>query len=178
MSTTKEGRRKAIYPGTFDPVTKGHVDIAMRACRLFDEVIFAVARGFKKKTLFSDVERVSMVRHEIETLTHGGMIDEGRCVTVVSFDGLLVDFAKQQGTHTIVRGLRAISDFEYELTMASANARLNSHIDTLFLMACEEQHFTSSRLVREIAALQGDVLPFVSSHVAMCLQKKMAAESP
>jgi len=169
--------KKAIYPGMFDPVTFGHLDVVMRACRLFDDVTVAVACGFEKKPLFSLQERLDMVRLEVDALSKDGSIAPEVRVEVCSFEGLLVDFVRERGASAIIRGLRAVSDFEYELKMASANARLEPKVDTLFLMACERQHFTSSDLVREIASLHGDVSPFVSARVVKRLQDKLANKS-
>ena len=169
--------KKAIYPGMFDPVTFGHLDIVERACRLFDEVTVAVARGFHKEPLFSVEDRLEMVRDDVAALSSEGRIAKNVRVDVCSFEGLLVDFARERGASAIVRGLRAVSDFEYELKMASANARLEPKVDTLFLMACERQHFTSSDLVREIAFLRGDVSLFVSERVVQRLHARLANKS-
>ena len=153
--------RTGIYPGTFDPVTNGHMDIINRAASVVDCLIVGVAINAGKGPLFSLEERVEMVAGEIqETLRNH------RCVMrVQSFDGLLTDFAANCGASLIFRGLRAVSDFEYEFQMTGMNIKLNPDIETVFLMASEGEQFISSRLVKEIGSLGGDISHFVSSRV-------------
>ena len=153
--------RTGIYPGTFDPVTNGHMDIINRAASVVDCLIVGVAINAGKGPLFSLEERVEMVAGEIqETLRNH------RCVVKVqSFDGLLTDFAANCGASLIFRGLRAVSDFEYEFQMTGMNIKLNPDIETVFLMASEGEQFISSRLVKEICSLGGDISHFVSSRV-------------
>ncbi len=163
-------RHHAIYPGTFDPVTHGHIDIITRAARLFDHLTIAVAHG-DTKTLFDIGERTALLQTEIariRALTHCQM-------NVLPFDGLLVDFAHHHGAEAVVRGMRPVSDFEYEFKMAVTNARLAPDIETIFLMASDPHHFTSAQLVREIAHLGGDIRPFTTDHVATQLKKKVPA---
>ena len=168
--------RTGIYPGTFDPVTNGHMDIINRAAGVVDRLIVGVAINAGKGPLFSLDERVEMVADEIkETLA-----DHPCEVDVRSFEGLLTDFAASCGASIIVRGLRAVSDFEYEFQMTGMNTRLNPDIETVFLMASEGEQFISSRLVKEIGSLGGDITHFVSPRVRerMLLQfgKDQAAE--
>ncbi len=153
--------RVGVYPGTFDPVTKGHMDIILRGSRLVDRLVVGVAGNAGKGPMFSIAERVEMLRDEVAALgdTNGTRIE------VVSFNGLLIRFAEEAGASVIIRGLRAVSDFEYEFQMAGMNARLNDRIETVFLMASEGQHFVSSRFVKEIARLGGDVSSFVSPRI-------------
>src|SRR5262245_7363017 len=148
--------RVALYPGSFDPPTYGHVDILSRARRLADRVIVAILENDAKTPLFSVAERIEMIR---EITAGDGAID------VRSFQGLLVDFARESGASLIVRGLRAISDYEYELQMALMNRRLSPAIETVFLMAKEEYSYVSSRLVKEVARLSGDVTGLVPETV-------------
>ena len=156
----------AMYPGTFDPITNGHDDLVRRAARLFDQVVVAIAESPGKAPLFSVKERVSMAK---EVLADCGN------VKVMGYHGLTVDFARQHGLNVIVRGLRAVSDFEYEFQMASMNARLDSEVETLFLTASERQQFIASRLVKEIAVLGGDITSFVSPRVAKHVMDRCAA---
>ena len=154
--------RRAIYPGSFDPVTNGHLDVIERARKLFDEVIVAVAINDHKQPLFAPDERLAMLRQAIT-------ID---AVRVAPMEGLLVEFAASEGAHAVVRGLRAISDFEFEFQMALMNRKLDSEIETIFLMPKEEYTYLSSRIVKEIAKLGGDVSAFVPPLVAEALAKK------
>jgi pantetheine-phosphate adenylyltransferase len=154
--------RIGIYPGTFDPITNGHADIIRRALKVVDRLVIGVARNDGKGPLFATDERVEIVRDEIAHLENG---DDDR-VEVRAFATLLVEFAQSVGARVIIRGLRAVSDFEYELQMASLNARLNPEIETVFLMASDRFQFISSRFVKEIGALGGDVSHFVSPRVA------------
>ena len=153
--------RTGIYPGTFDPVTNGHMDIINRAASVVDCLIVGVAINAGKGPLFSLEERVEMVAGEIEET-----LRNHRCVVKVqSFDGLLTDFAANCGASLIFRGLRAVSDFEYEFQMTGMNIKLNPDVETVFLMASEGEQFISSRLVKEICSLGGDISHFVSSRV-------------
>ncbi len=153
----------AIYPGTFDPITNGHADLVQRALRRFDRVIIAVAGSTVKSTCFTLDKRVSLARTALEQLDH---------VEVVGFDGLLVKFAQEQGAGVILRGLRAVSDFEYEFQLASMNRKLVPDVETMFLTPDEGYSFISSSLVREIAALGGDVGAFVHPAVQTALAKR------
>jgi pantetheine-phosphate adenylyltransferase len=157
----------AVYPGTFDPITLGHLDIIKRATRIADRLIIAVARNAGKSPLFSTDERVQMVQDELESLqTNGAQLE------VRSFDNLLMHFCEDVGAKLILRGLRAVSDFEYEFQMAGMNTRLNAQIETVFLMASERQQFISSRFVKEIGRLGGDISSFVSPRVATILNDR------
>jgi len=160
-----------VYPGTFDPITNGHRDIIGRACKLCGRLVIAVARNAGKGPLFSIDERVEMVRDDVEAMdTHGAEVQ------VRAFDNLLIDFCNEVGASVLVRGLRAVSDFEYEFQMAAMNARLDSHIETVFLMASERQQFISSRFVKEIGRLGGDISSFVSAPVAARLRDRFDIE--
>ena len=163
--------RIAVYPGTFDPITNGHLDIIRRATRMLDRVIVAVAINDGKGPLFPLEERIAMVREECAALAKAGNGDMER-VEVRPFDTLLVGFAREMGAQIIVRGLRALSDFEYEFQMAGMNARLAPEVETVFLMASERQTFISSRFVKEIARLGGDVSSFVPPGAARRLAKR------
>jgi len=154
--------RTVVYPGTFDPVTRGHEDLVARACRLFDRVVLGIARNPGKQPHFSIDERVRLA----ETV-----FADNPQVRVAAFDGLLVDFTRAQGARAILRGLRAVSDFEYEFQLASMNRRLAPELETLFLTPAEEHAFVSSSLVREIAALGGDVSHFVHPAVEAALRR-------
>ena len=163
--------RIGIYPGTFDPITNGHTDIIRRALKVVDRLVIGVARNDGKGPLFATDERVEIVRDEIAHLENG---DADR-IEVRAFDTLLVNFADTVGAKVIIRGLRAVSDFEYELQMASINARLNQEIETVFLMASDRFQFISSRFVKEIGALGGDVSHFVSPRVVSRLADRFAS---
>lgn len=154
----------AIYPGTFDPITNGHADLVQRALRQFDRVIIAVAGSTGKSTCFTLDERVLLARTALEQVDH---------VEVVGFDGLLVKFAQEQGATVILRGLRAVSDFEYEFQLASMNRKLAPNVETMFMTPDEGYSFISSSLVREIAALGGDVRPFVHPAVQAALKERL-----
>ncbi len=160
-----------VYPGTFDPITNGHKDIIGRACKVVDRLVIAVARNAGKGPLFTIDERVEMVRDEVERMER-----HGAEVLVHSFDSLLIDFCHEVGANMLIRGLRAVSDFEYEFQMASMNARLDSRIETVFLMASERQQFISSRFVKEIGRLGGDISSFVGSEVALRLRDRFNLE--
>jgi len=157
--------RRAVYAGTFDPVTFGHVDVAERAAHVFDSLTLAVAEDPRKTLLFTVEERMALAR---ESLAHLGNVE------IVSFSGLLVEWARAQGIHTLIRGLRAFSDFEYEFQMALTNRKLAPDIETLFLMPNEDFSYVSSSMVREIAALGGPVGQFVPAPVAAALKRKLA----
>jgi pantetheine-phosphate adenylyltransferase len=150
------GARTGVYPGTFDPIHNGHLDIIRRATKVVDRLVLAVAVNVGKDPMFALDERVRLVEHEAQALMAG---------KVFPFDNLLVDFARGVGAVVIIRGLRAVSDFEYEFQMAATNARLCPGIETMFLTASETNQFISSRFVKEIARLGGDVSSFVSPHV-------------
>ena len=149
--------RVGVYPGTFDPVTNGHLDIIGRAARLLDRLVVGVAINIGKEPLFPLEERVDLVRAETAALAAGS----GAVIDVVPFEGQLVDFARAQGARMIVRGLRAVSDFDYEFQMAGMNHRLDPAIETVFLMASETHQFIASRLVKEIARMGGDISSIV-----------------
>jgi pantetheine-phosphate adenylyltransferase len=159
----------AIYPGTFDPITFGHLDIIKRAIGIVDHLIIGVAKDNAKMPLFSLDERAEIIRQEIKIFGPKGLAK----ISVIKFEGLLVDFAAKQNATIIIRGLRAVSDFEYEFQMSAMNSKLNSEIQTIFLPASENHHFTASKLVKEIARLKGDVSKFVSKNVVSKLQKKL-----
>jgi len=147
--------RIAVYPGTFDPITNGHIDVISRAVRLCDRLVVGVAVNIGKGPLFDLDDRVALVRDEVALLHDGGRIE------VRPFDSLLIGFARSVGASMIVRGLRAVSDFDYEFQMAGMNRRLDTGIETVFLMASETNQFISSRFVKEVARLGGDVSSFV-----------------
>ena len=153
----------AVYPGTFDPITNGHADLVRRACGIFDQVVVGVATGGSKKPYFDLSERVELAKQALAAIPN---------VSVRGFDGLLVDFARQQKAKTILRGLRAVSDFEFEFQLASMNRQLDDSFESIFLTPAEEHAFISSSLVREIACLGGDVSKFVSPAVVKALQAK------
>jgi pantetheine-phosphate adenylyltransferase len=155
--------RIGIYPGTFDPITNGHADIILRATKIVDRLVIGVARNIGKGPLFSTKERVEIVEDEVAHLTDAAA---RKRVEVRPYENLLMHFAMEQGASVILRGLRAVSDFEYEFQMAGMNNRLNSNIETVFLMANDKYQFIASRLVKEIAQLGGDITPFVSARVA------------
>jgi pantetheine-phosphate adenylyltransferase len=169
----KPSPRIAIYPGTFDPITNGHMDIIRRATRVADHLIVAVARNAGKNPLLGVDERLELVRAEIAELDRPA---EGRRVEARPFDNLLMHFAQSVGASMIVRGLRAVSDFEYEFQMAGMNSRLDPNVDTVFLMASESHQFISSRFVKEIGRLGGDISSFVSPRVAARLAARFAQE--
>ena len=169
MTASTPGTKKltGLYPGTFDPVTLGHLDIVKRAVKLVDHLVIGVATNADKSPLCRLDERVAMVKIEAERLAAGHAT-----IAVVPFSSLLVKFAAQVGASVIIRGLRAVSDFEYEFQMVAMNQRLNTEIETVFLMADPRQQAISSRLVKEIAVLGGDIAPFTSPAVAEALVKR------
>ena len=156
-------RRIVIYPGTFDPLTYGHLDIIERASKLGDELIVAVAANAGKGPLLSIKDRTELVAAEARRLTEDGSVTT--LITVLNFSTLLTDFAREQGASMIVRGLRAVSDFEIEFQMASINKRLHGDLETVFLMAAEHQHFVASRFVKEVSRFGGDISSFVPASV-------------
>ena len=153
-------KKIAIYPGSFDPITNGHVDLIKRASNIFDEVIVAITQNAKKSSFLSIEQRVSATKNSIKSLKN---------VRVLSFNSLLVDFAKDHQAQIIIRGLRAVSDFEYEFQLSGMNKRLNPDIETLFMTPSEEFANISSSLVREILSLGGDITPFVPEDVKSIL---------
>ncbi|HSU53902.1 MAG TPA: pantetheine-phosphate adenylyltransferase [Candidatus Dormibacteraeota bacterium] len=155
--------RRVIYPGSFDPLTNGHLDVIQRAMKLFDQVIVAVAKSESKNPLFLQEERVEMVTKAVGHLAH---------VEVDSFDGLLIEYVEKRGAQAVVRGLRAVSDFEFEFQLALMNRKLNERIETIFMMPKDTYTFLSSRIVKEIARLGGDVSAFVPAHVRSALTEK------
>jgi pantetheine-phosphate adenylyltransferase len=155
----------AIFPGSFDPITNGHLDLIERGARLFHRVIVAVLRNEAKQALFSEGERMEMLGEVVRPFDN---------VEVDCFDGLLVHYAARRGARVIIRGIRAISDYEYELQMALMNRRLEKEIETVFLMASEANSFVSSRLVKEVARLGGDIAGFVPAPVARRLRQRIA----
>ncbi len=157
--------KKAIYAGTFDPMTLGHVDVVERAARIFPELIIGVAALTGKSTLFNKEERVELVKAAVTDLPN---------VRVESFDGLLVNYAREQGAGVIIRGLRAVSDFEYEFQMALTNRRLAPDIETMFLMPKQDYSFLNSTNIKQVASLGGDVSEFVPAAVDQALKKKHA----
>ncbi len=156
-------RRIVIYPGTFDPLTYGHLDIIERASKLGDELIVAVAANAGKGPLLSIKDRTELVTVEARRLAEDGTITTP--IRVLNFSTLLTDFAREQGASVIVRGLRAVSDFEIEFQMASINKRLHGDLETVFLMAAEHQHFVASRFVKEVSRFGGDISSFVPASV-------------
>lgn len=159
--------RVGLYPGTFDPITNGHMDIIQRGTRLVDRLIVAVARNDGKGPLFGTDERVELVRTEIQSIDSNGVN-----IDVRPFDSLLMHFAADMGASVIIRGLRAVSDFEYEFQMAGMNSKIDPTIETVFLMASDRNQFISSRFVKEIGRLGGDIRPFVSDSIAARLRHR------
>jgi pantetheine-phosphate adenylyltransferase len=159
--------RTAIYPGSFDPFTNGHLDVVQRAARLFDRVIVAVAKSDSKHPLFTSEQRLSLVQESIRGIPN---------VEADTFDGLLVEYVQRRSAQAVLRGLRAISDFEFEFQMALMNRKLNESFETIFMMPKDTYTFLSSRIVKEIARLGGDVSPFVPLHVRSALAVQLATE--
>jgi len=159
--------RTAIYPGSFDPLTNGHLDVVQRAAKLFDRVVVAVASNEGKHPLFTLKERVALVKKSVAHLPN---------VEADSFDSLLVEYVVSRKAQAIVRGLRAVSDFEFEFQLALMNRKLNENIETIFMMPKDTYTFLSSRIVKEIASLGGDVSSFVPAHVEAALKKKLKSQ--
>ena len=155
--------KTVIYPGTFDPLTNGHFDLAQRAARLFERVIVAVAKNPSKTPLFDLNKRIALAKEALKGLAN---------IEVTGFEGLLIDCARQHQAHVILRGLRAVSDFEYEFQLASMNRNMMPELETLFLTPAEQHSFISANLVREIAKLGGDVTQFVPAIVAKALKER------
>jgi pantetheine-phosphate adenylyltransferase len=166
-------KRVAVYPGSFDPITNGHVDIIERGLRIFDEMIVLVAYNPNKASLFSVEERMAMIESVLETA-----VKDYQRVRVDNFAGLLVDYAKDTGASVILRGLRALSDFEYEFQMALINRRLNRNVETVFLMTGYKWFFTSSNMIKEAASLGGSVRGLVPDLVFDKLQNKFRRTDP
>lgn len=157
----------AIYPGTFDPITFGHLDIIKRAAELFDHLIIAAAKDNYKNPLFTLDERVALIEEETRHL------NKNNNISVEKFEGLLVGYARKKNAQVIIRGLRAVSDFEYEFQMYGMNSKLDPDIQTIFLPASETNHFIASKLVKEVAKLGGNISKFVSKNVAEKLESKL-----
>jgi len=157
--------RTVIYPGSFDPLTNGHLDLIERATKLFDKVIVAIARNESKRPLFSQEERLEMVARSIKNMPR---------VEADSFEGLLIEYVQRRSAQAVIRGLRAVSDFEFEFQLALMNRKLDERIETIFMMPKDTYTFVSSRLVKEIASLGGDVREFVPAHVSSALAAKLA----
>ncbi len=155
--------RTAIYPGSFDPLTNGHLDVVQRAAKLFDRVVVAIAKNESKNPLFTLNERLALVKQAVKHLPN---------VEADAFDGLLIEYVARRKAHVVVRGLRAVSDFEFEFQLALMNRKLNENIEAIFMMPKDTYTFLSSRIVKEIARLGGDVSPFVPAHVQSALTKK------
>jgi pantetheine-phosphate adenylyltransferase len=158
--------RTVIYPGSFDPLTNGHLDVLQRATKLFDRVVIAIARSDGKQPLFSLEERLALVRESVRELPN---------VEADAFDGLLVDYVQRCSAQAVVRGLRAVSDFEFEFQLALMNRKLNDNFETIFMMPKDTYTFLSSRIVKEIARLGGDVSAFVPDHVREALSAKLTS---
>jgi len=156
--------RTVIYPGSFDPLTNGHLDVLQRAAKLFDRVVVAIAKNESKHALFTLNERQALMQPAISKMQN---------VEAEIFEGLLVEYARKQNAQAIIRGLRAVSDFEFEFQMALMNRKLDEQIETIFMMPKETYTFISSRIVKEIARLGGNISPFVPPHVEVALRKKL-----
>jgi pantetheine-phosphate adenylyltransferase len=160
--------RVGVYPGTFDPVTSGHMEVIRRSLRLVDKLVIGPATNIGKGPLFSLQERIDIIKDDIADFSE---VDKAR-IQIAPFDGLLIHFAREVGASVIIRGLRAVSDFEYEIQMANMNARMEPNIETIFLMASDRHQFISSSLVKDIARLGGDTSQFVSKKVFQRLKDK------
>ncbi len=160
---------RAIYPGNFDPITYGHIDIINRAVKMFDEVIIAVSSGSQKQTLFTPAERANMIKKSVRGLGN---------TKIEIFDGLIVNYAKKKKASIILRGLRMISDFEYEFQMALTNRKLNPSVETIFMMPAESYSYLSSKLIKEAASLGADLKGFVPAFVDAALKKRLKRIAP
>lgn len=157
-------KKRAIYPGTFDPVTYGHIDVIKRVSKMFDEVIVAVAHNPDKNPVFSVEERVLMLKKAVQGISN---------IVIDDFGGLLVDYAKSKQAGVVIRGLRAVSDFEFEFQMALTNKKIAEDIETIFVMPAEAYSYLSSRIIKEIIKLGGKINKFVPKHVVACLKSKL-----
>jgi pantetheine-phosphate adenylyltransferase len=164
MTSTTHPQRIAIYPGSFDPITNGHVDIVQRALSMFDRVVVAIANNVRKAPLFTTDERIAHIR---DAVGHDPRVE------VDAFEGLLVDYVRRRSARIVVRGLRALADFEYEFQLAHMNRRLGAGIDTIFLMTSEKDFYVSSSLVKEVAQFGGSVAGLVPDHVKTALEEKL-----
>ena len=160
--------RIGLYPGSFDPITNGHMDIIRRSLKVVDKLIVGIAVNVSKAEYFSTEERQQIIEEDIKNI---GLTDR---IKIYSFEGLLMDYAKNIGANVIIRGLRAVSDFEYEFQMTGMNARLEPSIETVFLMSSENQHFISSKLVKEVFKFNGDISSFVSANVLKKMKNKLS----
>ena len=160
--------RIGLYPGSFDPITNGHMDIIRRSLKIVDKLIVGIAVNDSKSEYFSTEERQQIIEEDIENI---GLSDK---IKIHSFEGLLMNYAKNIGASVIIRGLRAVSDFEYEFQMTGMNARLEPSIETVFLMSSENQHFISSKLVKEVFKFNGDISSFVSANVLKNMKNKLS----
>ncbi|MBQ9815598.1 MAG: pantetheine-phosphate adenylyltransferase [Lachnospiraceae bacterium] len=156
--------KKAVYPGTFDPVTFGHIDVIRRSANIVDELVIGVLVNNQKTPLFTPEERVEMLKSVTKDIPN---------VTIVAFNGLLIDFAKSQNANFVIRGLRAVTDFEYELQMAQTNRIIDPDVDTIFLTTSLEYAYLSSSTVREVASFRGDISKFVPEHIARLVEQKI-----
>ena len=164
MKKSNVKNRIAIYPGTFDPITNGHIDIIERASKLFDQLIVSVTTNLNKKPMFSTMERVEIIKKSVKNIKN---------VSVDTFSSLLIDYCNKKKAFVLIRGLRAISDFENEFQMALMNRKIDKNIETIFLMPSEEYTYLSSSLIKEIASLNGDVSNFVSNFVNKKMKEKI-----
>ncbi len=162
---SSQERRVALYPGTFDPITSGHMDLIRRGLKIFDRIIIAVASDHAKHPIFTLSERIDLIRK-----TMAGT----RRIEVEAFDGLVVDFALRKGAGVLLRGVRMLTDFEFEFQMALTNRKLNPRVETVFLMPNESYAYLTSRLIKEVASLGGDVRRYVPPYVYRCLRKKLS----
>ena len=160
--------RIGLYPGSFDPITNGHMDIIKRSLKIVDKLIVGIAVNDSKSEYFSTEERQQIIEEDIESI---GLSDK---IKIHSFEGLLMNYAKNIGASVIIRGLRAVSDFEYEFQMTGMNARIEPSIETVFLMSSENQHFISSKLVKEVFKFNGDISSFVSANVLKNMKNKLS----
>jgi pantetheine-phosphate adenylyltransferase len=162
--------RVGVYPGTFDPVTSGHMEVVRRSLRLVDKLVIGPATNIGKGPLFSLQERIDIIKDDIEDFAQ----EDKERIQIIPFEGLLIHFTRQVGASVIIRGLRAVSDFEYEIQMANMNARMEPNVETIFLMASDRHQFIASSLVKDIARMGGDTSQFVSKKVYERLKKKFA----